>query len=419
MKKLFTFISISLLHAALWAQTTYYSSGQGGDWTDPLTWRLAPGASSPAGPPSPADTVIIAHYVSHTVGGAYTQTGPVTIAAGGTYELISGQGGVDRYTFAGTRFEVRGTLLCTGDFAHQLAGTQGAGLLQWRAEALVYIGGDLLLEGHGGLWLDGTACGGAEIYGDVAFRGKGSYAYGPGYVIVGRSLRLWAGSEEVLGGNEIMTQLAARLSPETQFMAPVDACDSGRTLVQGAGAFAAATVWQAVAVTPLMTGNRLSWTLKSDLGHREYVVERAGGGSDFVAVGRVAANGDNWSGQTYSFWDSEKASGPVRYRLRLLRHDAYRHLSETLLVPGEGLWVYPNPANGPVVNLLAPGFAAGEPLTIVLRNALGQVVQEAKGVADLDGHCRYQLETAPLQSGTYLVSVQGRAQRLARSLRIN
>ena len=419
MKKLSLFIGISLLHAALWAQTTFYTSGLGGEWQDPLTWQVQPDNGGPAGPPSAGDAVVIRHYVSQVLDGAYTQTGDVTIAQGGTYELVCGTEGIDRYTFGGTRFEVAGTLLCTGDFAHQATGSQGTGLLHARASALIYIGGDLILQGHGGLQLDGNSCGALEVLGSVAFRGVGSYAYGPGQVLVHRTLRIGAGSEEVPAGSQPQPQLTARISRETRFLPAAAACAGDSTLAAGEGVFATADVIKAFGAQAQANGIALRWQLTSDLSHREYVIERAREGGAFEPVGRVAAQGHSWGELAYTYWDSERPQGNLRYRLRVLRQDGQEHMQEIQVLEARSLLLFPNPADGPVVNLLAPGFESRESLVVEVRNALGQVIIQYRTEAQADGTCQVQLETQSLRAGTYLVSLRGQQQRLSRTLRVN
>ena len=139
--------------------------------------------------------------------------------------------------------------------------------------------------------------------------------------------------------------------------------------------------------------NQLTWASATEQNTAEYLVERSRDAQNFVAIGKVSAQGKS---ATYNFTDATPLSISY-YRLRAIDYDGKEMTSKTVSVSrnSNGLKVYPT--------LVADNItiaAEGENSFNII-NLLGQVL--ISGNFDT----QKEISTATLPRGTYFVSVAG------------
>lgn len=139
--------------------------------------------------------------------------------------------------------------------------------------------------------------------------------------------------------------------------------------------------------------NQLTWATATEQNTAEYVVERSRDAQNFVAIGKVSAQGKS---ATYNFTDANPLSISY-YRLRAIDYDGKEMTSKAVSVSrnSNGLKVYPT--------LVADNItiaAEGENSFNII-NLLGQVL--ISGNFDT----QKEISTATLPRGTYFVSVAG------------
>ena len=96
-------------------------------------------------------------------------------------------------------------------------------------------------------------------------------------------------------------------------------------------------------------GKRVSvvWTTASETGSDYFEVQRSSDGTNFLPLGRSAAQGNSRSSVDYLLYDDNPLEGMNYYRLRQVDIDGSAHLSKVVTVKyslNGDLSVYPNPA---------------------------------------------------------------------------
>ncbi|GAB4413629.1 MAG: hypothetical protein OHK0039_20740 [Bacteroidia bacterium] len=406
-----------LLFASASAQRTLYTSGIGsGRWSDPQSWLDSPEGATVSQAPAATDHVVVRHYLTQTLSDTYIHTGNIRIEAGGVLELVEKNS--SSYTFAGARFEVLGGLICTGDFTHQRDSSAATGLLVVGATAQVVVLGDLTLEGEGGLLVDNASCGAFAVVGDLLLHGANTYVCGQGKVIVGDELRVWDGSFEVEHPTARTAVLAARTCETIRYFASETDCSLDSAIVTGNGVFNQDIVIDGLRAEPGSAGVTLSWKVAAPYFQDRFTVERSRDGRFFEAIEAIEVT--DACQHTYAALDTAQV-GTRYYRVKMtLRDGSYRYSGLVDVATADvaaSLLLYPNPASQEAVSVQGADFEANEPVSLVVRNTLGQVVAEASLTTDARGTCTSRL--AALERGTYFVSLATARQQQTSLLRVH
>jgi len=138
--------------------------------------------------------------------------------------------------------------------------------------------------------------------------------------------------------------------------------------------------------------NLLQWGTSGEQNSDYFSIERSTDGSNYAAIGKVAAAGNSSLPKDYAYTDNNSPAGNTYYRLRQVDKDGNYKLSDVVLISGAGQktieQIYPNPVR--------------EQLNVVLNN-------DAKGsgriaVYDLTGRLMQQLAIEKSQE-VYATSV--------------
>jgi hypothetical protein len=149
----------------------------------------------------------------------------------------------------------------------------------------------------------------------------------------------------------------------------------------------------------------LSWITTQEINASHYVVERSYNGTNFTAIGTVAANNISSLSMYGSTDTNPGANGIVYYRLVQVDLDGSEHSSEIILVTIDkaGMTVYPNPNKG-VFNL-SLSAALDIDIRLELLNPLGQVVY-TENVTSETGVLNKEIDIRGFSAGVYYLKVQ-------------
>lgn len=147
---------------------------------------------------------------------------------------------------------------------------------------------------------------------------------------------------------------------------------------------------------------RLEWHTELETDPAFFEVERAGHPDDFVAIGRVAADGPS----AYTFVDAAPLAGVSWYRLRQVDQDGSSHFSKVEAVTFHeaaafSAVVYPNPVQGGDLRLQLRANSTGN-LLLEIADATGRTIvrQESRQEA---GTSVVRLPVHELPSGMYFL----------------
>jgi len=149
----------------------------------------------------------------------------------------------------------------------------------------------------------------------------------------------------------------------------------------------------------------LSWTTATETNSKEFVVERKSG-SDWVAVGRVNANGTTSEPKAYSFSEKLDLAGKYSYRLKMVDFDgsfSYSNVVEVEVgVPATFSLSqnYPNPFNPSTkINYSIP---VDSKVTLELYDITGQKVSTLFSGDVKAGYYNFDFAAGNLASGVYI-----------------
>ena len=419
MKNLLVILLISSLFSSLIAQQTFYTTGLGtGNWSDPNDWSLNEGEPGPVTPPTADDHVVINHHLTHYTSNTYIHTGMVKVNAGGTYEIITPREGANTYTYGGVAFDVSGTLIVSGDFQHQIAGSGAKGRMIFREGALVYLTQDLILNEAAQLIVNHTSCGAGQTFKNLQLRGQYALISGNGKFIVGGQTRVWNRSgEEVLDESAIKERLQQQMAEGFKLYASGSDCELANAFAVGTrkgihtqllnlrGKWAAGRV-------------ELLWETNPNEILDFYTVERSKDGISFESIATLATY--NWTedGKHYEIIDENPLKGSAYYRVRKTSYDGQETLSRWFFLDTKpSLQLYPNPATGQNVHLNMSGFAQQANVIVSVKNMMGQELHTLSLQADMSGSILHQL-THSLKPGYYLIQVSTDTHNSAQTLQV-
>ncbi|WP_162903178.1 T9SS type A sorting domain-containing protein [Taibaiella koreensis] len=148
---------------------------------------------------------------------------------------------------------------------------------------------------------------------------------------------------------------------------------------------------------------QLSWATATEKNASHFEIERSQDGSQFAAVGKVAAR-NIATGASYSYTDNTAGAATVYYRLKNVDRDGSAEYSKVVVVEGKG--VKGNVAlTANLVRNVLPVTFKGEQGAYQLQvvNLAGTVLQHQS----VNGVASVQLDIASLAPGFYLLQVAG------------
>ncbi len=160
----------------------------------------------------------------------------------------------------------------------------------------------------------------------------------------------------------------------------------------------------------------LSWETASEINTSHVVIQRSINGSDFKDIGEVTAAGNSTTLQSYTFSDYTMLSSDNYYRLKQVDQDGLTEYSDVIQVQTTciednigTLDVFPNPVRN---NDVSMRFYSGKDTdaTAIIMNVAGKVVVQ-RDIEVLEGVNQINLQTSKLNTGTYLIQIEGQGWR--------
>jgi len=155
----------------------------------------------------------------------------------------------------------------------------------------------------------------------------------------------------------------------------------------------------------------LNWTTSSEVNSSRFVVERSEDGTDFTAIGTVAAAGNSTSPLDYSFTDNNIATlsaSTIYYRLRIEDINGQfvysKLVSVSLAYITGAAKVFPNPA-ADKINVTLGAVSDGQVIWKLSDNAGRTVLQNTAQAKQ--GRNNFVINTSKLSSGIYYLKVSG------------
>lgn len=157
-------------------------------------------------------------------------------------------------------------------------------------------------------------------------------------------------------------------------------------------------------------GIKVEWTNLTESDVQEYTIERSVNGSNFVAIGTVAASHNNGGRADYSYLDISANDMLYYYRINAKGFDASSKYSNIVRVNTRAgavqLGIYPNPATGNQVNMQASALPKGQ-YTLRVINATGQQIM-TKQLQHNGGSVTQSIELpATVRAGMYNLQLIG------------
>lgn len=159
-------------------------------------------------------------------------------------------------------------------------------------------------------------------------------------------------------------------------------------------------------------GIEVAWSTASEENSYYFEIERSTNGTDFVAVGEVAAIGNSQKTTDYSYLDTEAAlftNKKIIYRIRQVDMDLSYQYSDLIAVTRNNdieLSVYPNPTSG--VSVVRHDLQEEEVLQMQVVDAAGRVVHALENNGD--GTARF--DGRSLKPGVYYIRLTARGRNV-------
>jgi hypothetical protein len=158
--------------------------------------------------------------------------------------------------------------------------------------------------------------------------------------------------------------------------------------------------------------NLLDWATFTEINNKGFEVERSFNGINFSKIGFVDSKvpgGNSNSLTTYDFVDVSTPATDCYYRLKQVDKDGRKAHSKVVKVHAEKAKrftiaaVYPNPVTGSLLNVVLNSPASSK-IAITVSDVHGKAVRQYDFAARA-GSNSYQLNTANLAKGTYILKV--------------
>ncbi len=226
MKKGFT-ILLLLVSAATIQATTWYTTGEGSDWTDANSWSTHPELTEQRGVPSFSDEVVIRHPLTMTLAEQVIFRGNISIVEEGILEIFSFRPAVT-FSFEGHLLSNDGILMT--NIPLQMPDLQQLG---YRTIALgegsqTLLGSDLILAGKSRLELANASCGATLITGSIMVHGSDAELIGTGNMVAEGGFRIWNDQgEEIIDATTRQHVFTSQMASEMKLYLDVQACAAG------------------------------------------------------------------------------------------------------------------------------------------------------------------------------------------------
>lgn len=161
---------------------------------------------------------------------------------------------------------------------------------------------------------------------------------------------------------------------------------------------------QSIRATRQESNILIEWQVQNESNVTGYEIERCNDGSSFKKAGTKPTTGS----ATYTWTDHNVTTGICYYRIRMPDRDgSAKYSSVVKVIPGvakNGFSIYPNPLQGPVLNLQITNQPSGV-YSVKLSNAAGQAVLQRK--ISYGGGSGTESITLPenMQQGSYVVEL--------------
>ena len=153
----------------------------------------------------------------------------------------------------------------------------------------------------------------------------------------------------------------------------------------------------------------LTWATASEESNDYFTVERSTDGEQFESVKDIKGKGTSLQETQYSTLDPSPIIGRSYYRLRQTDFDGTHSFSNVVRVDFEPdirprLVVYPNPVEGPTLNVRVEGAKPNQDVTIVLYSAQGKALVSKNYKTDLSGKVRDEWKAGSVMAaGSYVI----------------
>jgi hypothetical protein len=152
--------------------------------------------------------------------------------------------------------------------------------------------------------------------------------------------------------------------------------------------------------------NKLRWTTTQEINSKEFSVERSGNGTEFTAIGNVAASGNSNKNVNYSFIDKAIQAGTNYYRLKIVSNDNSKKHSMIISLKNDeatGFTIYPNPAKDKVTVWFNSEKVC--PAIIRIFDINGKLIY-TKSLQANNGHNNISLNIENLVKGNYILKTE-------------
>lgn len=425
MRKLVPLLWVMLCPLSFFAQTTYYSTGAGGNnlWTNLANWSLSPtGTPQATVVPGPTDTVVINHEILQNVNAGYTHFGDVFIGSEGFLTINTGDGNTLPYYFAGDTFRVEGRLTTSSDFHNQLPGSDGDGLFYLDTASVVIIGDDLILEASSETVIDNLLCGEGAAFDDLYFRGTSARLCGEGRFFVPDAIRVWDDNNNEILDKAGLTQLAVfgQVCPGFFIYGTPSDCIQGTNPIYPIEILP--VEWAQFEVQERGGQVALSWSTLQEINNAFFTVERSADAREFEVLATVAGAGDAFQKTSYQWTDRAPLTGRQYYRIKQTDLDgqfSYSHLAEiNVQAQAHALAVRPNPVNGASFEVQVSGFAPNQSVQLRIANLIGQEVYRQQLTTTPAAHTYVKVQRQ-LKPGVYFILAESQNHKVSKRLLVH
>lgn len=355
--------------------------------------------------PEGEDHLIIRHHLTHFIADEYVHRGTITIEEKGLYEILPVSREAITYRFLGSKFQVRGGLMLSGNLVlgDQLA--EFPSTFTTNPNLVTNLFGDVHIE-HGTLTVDNVYCGFNQIGGAVVFYPNLSRMDGAGKIIVSGDLQA-IDKEGTL--SKRVEDLQYRIAPKLGVYRNMEACEQDKKVIEGVGADDH-TVLTFLDVAAIYDGKSVivSWSLDGYEEGMTLSVERS---ADKQFFGSIDATVKPLKERSFYAIDKQPYTAQGYYRIKVITRDGTVQWSRIVQVQHKNfaettaeIKVYPNPAQrGQNVNVALANLQPVSTCEVTMKNMMGQIVYRTAMLTDANGSVLFSLPLE-VRAGTYYVS---------------
>ncbi|MEJ2005367.1 MAG: T9SS type A sorting domain-containing protein, partial [Cyclobacteriaceae bacterium] len=151
-----------------------------------------------------------------------------------------------------------------------------------------------------------------------------------------------------------------------------------------------------------LNGVELKWLTSDEEGNSHFEVYRGRTSGSFQKIGEVARSEDPQLINEYTFTDTEAEGGVFYYQVKNVDYDGHTDLTEIIRIDLESAqnryYVYPNPAENPILKVRVPENLGRMPMEIRITNMRGQ---EVRSITEINEGPVKSLDISDLPPGLY------------------